>query len=113
MTAENRAARYAADPFNGGIPGMGKGVPAPAAVKVRLSGDTPWITDALRLLHAAAETAGFAVTSQSRPRPNRDEPGYRVYLTLRFPEEDTESRRAAHRRQAIRRPAAPPRRHLP
>jgi hypothetical protein len=60
----------------------------------------------------ATQTEGFAVTGQTRPYPNRREPGYRVYVTLRFPPgEDTRPCGAAHSRQAIRRPAAPSRRH--
>ena len=114
MTAQARTASYAADPLNGGIPGMGKGIPAPAAVKVRVSGDMPGIAAALLVIHDAARTWGFEISGQTRPYPNRREPGHRVYITLRFPpEEDTRSCGAAHRRQAIRRPAAPSRRHLP
>lgn len=76
-------------------------------IKVRLSGDMPGITRALRVLDTAAETAGGRVDGQTSLYPNRREPGYRVYLALRFPpEENTESRGAAHRRQAIGRPAA-------
>lgn len=80
------------------------------AAKIRVSGDMPAIASALRVLHNAAQAEGLTVTAQSRPKPNRGEPGFRVYATLRFPpEEDADKRGAAHSRQAIRRPAAPSR----
>ena len=83
-----------------------------STVKVRLSGDVPAIAEALRVLHIAALAEGFEIPEKSGLYPNRREPGYRVYVTLRFPpEEDTRSCGAAHSRQAIRRPAAPSRRH--
>src|SRR5713101_4908172 len=84
--------------------------PSRGAVKVRVLGDMPGIADALRVIRAAAQAAGFEITDQTRPHLNHREPGYRVYITLRLPPDDTtESRGAAHRRQAIRRPAAPSR----
>lgn len=84
------------------------------AVKIRVCGDLHGIAEAVRVLHIAALAEGFQIPEKSGLYPNRREPGYRVYITLRFPaDEDTEPRRAAHRRQAIRRPAAPSRRHLP
>jgi hypothetical protein len=90
-------------------------------VKIRLSGDAAAFAAVLDVLTAAADRGAFEVADVSALYPNRREPGYRVYLTLRLPaEEDTESRGAAHSRQAIRRPAAPRqaketpgRRHLP
>lgn len=91
-------------------------------VEFRLSGDLPGIATALRVLRDAAEIEGFEIGEPSRPYPNRREPGYRVYLALRLPADGdtTEQRGAAHRRQAIRRPAAPlpaketrGKRHLP
>ena len=85
----------------------------PGAVKVRVLGEMPGIANTLRAIRDAAQAAGFEIADQTRPYPNRREPGYRVYLTLRLPANETpESRGAAHRRQAIRRPAAPSRRHL-
>ena len=76
-------------------------------IKVRLSGSTPGITQALRALSAAVEAAGGFADGLTSPYPNRREPGYRVYLALRLPsEENTKSCGAAHRRQAIDRPAA-------
>jgi hypothetical protein len=83
------------------------------SVEVRLSGDVLAIADALRVLRDAAQTEGFEVSPPSHPYPNRREPGYRVYLALRFPEEDTDR---AGRRTAAKQSAAPlpqPRRHLP
>jgi hypothetical protein len=87
-----------------------------ASVSVRLSGDLPGIARFLDALAAVAQTGGFEVPElppqRLRAYPNRREPGYRVYVALRFPpEEDTRSCGAAHSRQAIRRPAAPSRRH--
>lgn len=86
-------------------------------VKVRLLGILPGISAAVRVLTAAAEAEGFEVAEVSQPYPNRRDPGFRLYATLRFPTDDetTEDQRgAAHHRQAIRRPAdAPPRRHFP
>jgi uncharacterized protein (DUF2126 family) len=83
-------------------------------VKVRLLGILPGVSAAVRVLTAAAEAEGFEVAEVSPAYPNRRDPGFRLYVTLRFPaSEDTEPCRATHRRQAIRRPAAPPRRHLP
>lgn len=77
-------------------------------VKVRLSGDAPAIAEALRVLHIAALAEGFEIPEKSGLYPNRREPGYRVYVTLRFrPEDPAKSCGAAHSRQAIRRPAAP------
>jgi hypothetical protein len=86
-------------------------------VKVRLSGILPGISAAVRVLTAAAEAEGFEVAEVSQPYPNRRDPGFRLYATLRFPdpaETTVNQRGAAHHRQAIRRPAdAPSRRHLP
>lgn len=51
---------------------------APGVVKVRLSGDRDDIERA-----AAALAGRFEVLDRSAPRPNRYDPGERVYLTLR------------------------------
>ena len=76
-------------------------------VKVRLSGILPGVSAAVRVLTAAAEAGGFEVAEVSRAYPNRSDPGFRLYVTLRFPaDEDTDPGGAAHSRQAIRRPAA-------
>ena len=86
----------------------------PADVQLRVSGDLPAIASALRVLRDAAEIEGLEFGEMSRPYPNRREPGYRVYVTLRFPpDENNRPRGAAHSHQAIRRPAAPSRRHHP
>jgi hypothetical protein len=74
-------------------------------VKVRLSGDTAALGAALALLVSAAQDGGAEIAEQSALYPNRCDPGCRVYLTLAETTED--HRGAAHRRQAIRRPAAP------
>ena len=76
-------------------------------IKVRLSGELPGITQALTALSAAVEAAGGHTEGLTSPYRNRREPGYRVYLALRLPlEENDKSCGAAHRRQAIDRPAA-------
>lgn len=76
-------------------------------IKVRLSGDLPGITQALTALRTAVEAVGGYAEGLTSPYPNRREPGYRVYLALRLPlEENNKSCGAAHRRQAIDRPAA-------
>jgi hypothetical protein len=59
-----------------------------AYVKVRVSGDTPGVARALRVLRDASETGGFEIAEESRPYPNHREPGFRVYVTLRFPVPD-------------------------
>jgi hypothetical protein len=74
-------------------------------VKVRLLGILPGVSAAVRVLTAAAEAGGFEVAEVSRAYPNRRDPGFRLYVTLRFPADD--QRGAAHSRQAIRRPADP------
>jgi hypothetical protein len=83
------------------------------SVEVRLTGDAPAIDSALRVLRDAARGEGFEVSPPSRPYPNRREPGYRVYLALRLPEENTDR---AGRRTAAKQSAAPlprQRRHHP
>jgi hypothetical protein len=52
--------------------------PAPEVVKVRLSGERAGIETVLTVLAAACE-----VLERSRPRPNRYDPGQRLYLTVR------------------------------
>ena len=51
---------------------------APGVVKVRLSGDPAGIETAAAALAACCE-----VLDRSGPRPNRYDPGVRVYLTIR------------------------------
>jgi hypothetical protein len=78
-------------------------------VKVRVSGDATAFAAVLDVLIAAAQGGAFEVAEVSALYPNRRDPGYRVYLTLAVPgSADTthNQRRAAHSRQAIRRPAA-------
>jgi hypothetical protein len=75
-------------------------------VKVRLIGILPGVSAAVRVLTAAGEAEGLEVAEVSQAYPNRRDPGFRLYVTLRF--STTEDQRgAAHSRQAIRRPAAP------
>ena len=52
--------------------------PAPEVVKVRLSGERAGIETVLAVLARACE-----VLDRSGPRPNRYDPGQRVYLTVR------------------------------
>lgn len=75
-------------------------------LRVRVSGDLAGIDWILSVLRAA----GLNVSGQSAPRPNRYEPGHRVYVTVRFPSSSTrpdDQRGPAPSRQASRRPAAP------
>jgi hypothetical protein len=51
---------------------------APGVVKVRLSGDRADID-----LVAAVLTGSCEVLGRSGPRPNRYDPGERIYLTIR------------------------------
>jgi hypothetical protein len=51
---------------------------APGVVSVRLSGDPAGIDAAV-----AALAAVFEVLNRTGPRPNRRDPGQRVYLTIR------------------------------
>ncbi len=84
---------------------------APGVVKVRLSGQAPG-TDAL--IEILSGTPGVEIlTGPDGPYPNHRDAGERLYLTVRLPCPDTDVRRAAHSHQAIRRPAAPSRRHHP
>jgi hypothetical protein len=57
-------------------------------VKVWVSGDAHGIAAALRILHDASDIEGFEIAEESRPYANRREPGFRVYVTLRFPADD-------------------------
>ena len=84
---------------------------APGVVKVRLCGQAPGIGALIEIL---ASIPGVEIlTGPDGPYPNHRDAGERMYLTVRLPRPDTDVRRAAHSHQAIRRPAAPSRRHLP
>jgi hypothetical protein len=76
-------------------------------LRVRVSGGL----DSIDRLLEALRAAGLELSAQSSPRPNRREPGHRVYATVRFPATDPartdDTHGAAPRRQASRRPAAP------
>ncbi len=76
-------------------------------LRVRVSG----ATDTIDRFLAALRAAGFDLSAQSSPRPNRREPGHRVYATVRLPSPDStrtdDKRGTAPHRQASRRPAAP------
>lgn len=81
---------------------MGTRVP----LRIRVSGGL----DGIDCLLSALRAAGLELSAQSSPRPNRREPGYRVYATVRFPgsaRTSDKQRGTAPRRQARRRPAAP------
>lgn len=54
--------------------------PAPGVVKVRLSGEMTDISRAAEML----TQAGAEVLDASGPRTNREDPGVRVYLTVRI-----------------------------
>ena len=58
-----------------GTPGQ-----APGVVKVRLSGD---VAD-MDMVTAMLAAAGAEILDQSAPRPNRRDPGERIYLTIRI-----------------------------
>ena len=81
-----------------------------ASVSVRVSGDLPGIARFLDALAATAETGGFEVpeppTQGLRAYPNRREPGFRVYVTIRFPQQPTDPARTG-RRTAAKQSAAP------
>ncbi len=84
---------------------------APGVVKVRLSGQAPG-TDAL--IEVLASTPGVEIlTGPDGSYPNHRDSGERVYLTVRIPPCAVKQGGAAHSHQAIRRPAAPSRRHPP
>ena len=81
----------------------------PAAVSVRLIGNRDACA---RLLMTLIENPDFAVVRG--PYTCDSDPGVRWYVTVRPAADPTQTQRgAAHSHQAIRRPAAPSRRHLP
>ena len=51
-------------------------------VRVRLSGDAASIEAVARLLRSTGQAAGVDVLFQTGPRPNRLDPGVRIYLGL-------------------------------
>ena len=51
-------------------------------VRVRLSGDAADVEAVARLLRATGRAAGVDVLFQTGPRPNRQDPGVRIYLGL-------------------------------
>ena len=80
-----------------------------ASVGVRVSGDLPGTARFLDALAAAAHAGGFEAPEPPqalRAYPNRREPGFRVYLTVRFPQQHTDPPRAG-RRTAAKQSAAP------
>jgi hypothetical protein len=60
-------------------------LPGPGTVEVRLSGENNDVAIILMILRAEAEGGQFEITSERGPYPNRQEPGLRMYVTLRFP----------------------------
>lgn len=60
----------------------------PRITRVRVSGPADCVSGFIRVLTDAAQIEGFSILSQSEPRQNRREPGFRVYLTVQFPDED-------------------------
>jgi hypothetical protein len=59
----------------------------PGVVEIRLSGMPADVAAMAALIKRAAREAGVAVGAGSRPRPNREDPGVRVYLTVCTPPE--------------------------
>ena len=56
--------------------------PQARPVRVRLSGDDASLQAVARLLRTAGRQAGVEVLFQTGPRPNRLDPGVRIYLGL-------------------------------
>ena len=89
-------------------PGRHLAAAAPA-VSVRLTGDPG---ACVRLLMLLADLPGLVLPRGPRgPYACDTEPGVRWYLTVRTADDLPALPGAAHNRQAIRRPAAPSRRH--
>ena len=80
------------------------------SVSVRVSGTLPGIARFLDALAAAAQAGGFEVPEPPpqgpRAYPNRWEAGFRVYLTVRFPQQPTDPS-GTGRRTAAKQSAAP------
>ena len=76
-------------------------------VKVRLLGILPGVSAALRALTAAAEAEGFEIAEASPAYPNRRDPGFRLYVTLRFPADSDTAKTSAGRRTTAKQSAAP------
>ena len=79
---------------------------APGVVQVRLLGSRPELAALAQLV---GSLPGVEILTAHGPRPNRYDPGERVYLTVRI---DLPAG-AAPGRQTARRPAIPARRHHP
>ena len=79
---------------------------APGVVQVRLLGSRPELTALAALM---GNLPGLEILTARGPRPNRYDPGERVYLTIRI---DLPPGTATGR-QTARRPAIPARRHQP
>ena len=79
---------------------------APGVVQVRLLGALPALAALAQLV---ASLPGLEILTARGPRPNRHDPGGRVYLTVRI---DLPAGTAPGR-QTARRPAIPARRHQP
>jgi hypothetical protein len=79
---------------------------APGVVQVRLLGALPELAALAQLV---ASLPGLEILTAHGPRPNRCDPGERVYLTVRIDLPPG----AAPGRQIARRPAISARRHQP
>jgi hypothetical protein len=79
---------------------------APGVVQVRLLGALPELAALAQLV---AGLPGLEILTAHGPRPNRHDPGGRVYLTVRI----DPAAGAAPGRQEARRPAISARRHQP
>jgi hypothetical protein len=79
---------------------------APGVVQVRLLGALPALAALAQLM---ASLPGLEILTARGPRPNRHDPGGRVYLTIHIDPLPG----AAPGRQTARRPAISARRHQP
>ena len=78
----------------------------PGVVQVRLLGSLPELAELAGLM---GSLPGLEILTAHGPRPNRYDPGERVYLTVRIDLPPG----AADGHQTARRPAIPARRHQP
>ena len=81
--------------------------PAPGVVQVRLLGSLPELAVLAGLM---GSLPGLEILTAHGPRPNRYDPGERVYLTVRI---HPTQPGAARGRQTARRPAIPARSNQP
>jgi hypothetical protein len=63
--------------------------PRPRTAEVCVSGIRRDVAIILMTLEAGAGGGRFEITDRRGPYPNRRDPGQRIYVTLRFPGDDT------------------------